>query len=187
MGAGPRGGGATPALLKAPVDAVAVAPCHIAVRRATQVTGDMPATPPEPAHATRRQRQAERLTVRTARDPAGGAARHPGRADPMEVCTLEPGVRVGIYDRATRPGRSSLGGRRGHRDEGAEGARYHQPKSSAETHDGYRGGSSWTDQPLPSGSSKKTNEPHASFCTSLTSTPRSTSSARAASMSETTS
>jgi hypothetical protein len=45
---------------------------------------------------------------------------------------------------------------------------------------------SCTAQPLPSGSLKKTNEPQGNCWTSLTSTPRSTSSARAAPMSGTT-
>src|SRR5207247_656975 len=52
------------------------------------------------------------------------------------------------------------------------------------THRGqWRAGISCTAQPLPSGSLKKTNEPQSNFWTSLTSTPRSTSSSRAACMS----
>jgi AraC-like DNA-binding protein len=50
-----------------------------------------------------------------------------------------------------------------------------------------REGSCWTDQPLPSGSLKKTNEPQSNVWTSLTSTPRPTSSVRAVSTSDTTS
>jgi protoheme IX farnesyltransferase len=50
-----------------------------------------------------------------------------------------------------------------------------------------RGGICCTDQPLPSGSWKKTNEPHGNSWTSPTSTPRAISSARAAWMSATTS
>ena len=43
-----------------------------------------------------------------------------------------------------------------------------------------RAGIAWTAQPLPSGSLKKRNEPHGNSWTSPTSTPRETSSARAA-------
>ncbi len=50
----------------------------------------------------------------------------------------------------------------------------------------YGRGICWTAQPLPSGSLKKTNDPQGKCWTSLTSTPRSTSSARAVSMSDTT-
>src|SRR5439155_10783789 len=50
-----------------------------------------------------------------------------------------------------------------------------------------RGGSCWTDQRLPSGSLKNVKEPQGKSCTSLASTPRPTSSARAACTSSTTS
>ena len=73
------------------------------------------------------------------------------------------------------------------RDERKEAVAEHgRPPPLPRRLDQLRSGSSCRAQPLPSGSRKKANEPQAKSWTSLTSTPRSTSSARAALTSATT-